>query len=121
MTIDDTGPIPDTGLSNAEEPSNKVKTPSGKKVFVLCPVSLHRALSNSFFQTPEKRPEVRILEYSQVPGITISSRFQKFLSSKKAKTDHLNSQGQQNRSCELFYYLIFARSLKIFQISSEYV
>lgn len=102
MSIDDTGTIPDpaTGSSNAEEASNKAKASSNKKVPLQFQFSTLPRANTIRFKTPEKRPEVRLLEYSQVPGITITPRFQKFLSSKKVKTDHLNSQVQQSRPCK---------------------
>ena len=62
-------------------------------------------------QAPEPRPEVRFLEYSEIPGITINRRLLKFQkvasSAKKAKIDHMNSGGRSNfRSCMVSFLLI---------------
>ena len=78
---------------NGEESPKKGKFRDNKKV---CPhVGHHHSFTpcGSLSQVPEKRPEVRFLEVSEIPGITIGSRFQKVLSAKKQKTDHLNSSG----------------------------
>jgi hypothetical protein len=78
-------PVP----GNAEDPSKKGKANQGKKVCTCAPHVLDTNCRNST-QTPEKRPEVRFLEVSEIPGITISPRFQKYLNIKRIKTDHPN-------------------------------
>lgn len=48
------------------------------------PITPHHPENSS--QVPEKRPEVRFIDFPEVPGIIIGPRFQKFL--KKMKVDH---------------------------------
>jgi hypothetical protein len=85
---------------STEDSSKKGKAKEIKKVsscFLFHRVSNHQLL---FFQTPEKRPEVRFIEVSEIPGITISPRFQKYLTIKKFKADHPSHPPQENRSSE---------------------
>jgi hypothetical protein len=101
MTVDnDTAPssAPVT-LGNSEESSKKGKAREIKKVssYLFIILSL---FVNFLLQTPEKRPEVRFLEVSAIPGITINPRFQKYLSIKKIKLDHLNGSSLETRSSE---------------------
>jgi hypothetical protein len=65
----------------------KVKARKLKRlVFPLFLLTLIIPIQFLSFQAVEKRPEVRLLDYNSVPGITISPRFQKFF--KKTKLDH---------------------------------
>jgi hypothetical protein len=83
---------------NSEDLPRKGKFREGKKV---CPCSPHSAVNNchdTSSQVAEKRPEVRFLEVSEIPGIIISPRFQRYMSGKRIKTDHLNGPSQEVRS-----------------------
>lgn len=84
--------------SAADDPSKKGKAKEGKKVCSCAPHILVNNCRGPLSQVPEKRPEVRFIEVSDIPGITISSRFQKYLSAKRIKVDHPNGSSQDTRS-----------------------
>jgi hypothetical protein len=103
MNVDDEGKDASgsnqaTGVSTpavegpVQDASNKGKETSVKKVFSLSFISFFSCLT-FLFQTLEKRPEVILLEYYEVPGITIDDNFlfaQKLVSNaKRIKTEHL--------------------------------
>jgi hypothetical protein len=89
---------PLSGSGNGEDSPKKGKLREGKKV---CSYTSHLLVTDCrgiFPQIPEKRPEVRFLEVSEIPGINISPRFQRYLTAKKIKTDHPNGLSQESRS-----------------------
>lgn len=84
---------PVTGEAPFLDSSSKGKEPSVKKVRPFAfSVTLLFSLT-SLFQTAEKRPEVIMIEYYEVPGMTIDDNFlfaQKLVSNaKRLKTEHL--------------------------------
>lgn len=91
MVIDDDPPAPSP---NNADSSKKSKSLSKKVLFHSYPsefFSYYRSSLHSH-KVPEKRPEVRLLEYHEVPGILLGSKYylvQKVLTaaSKRPKLD----------------------------------
>lgn len=84
---------PVTGEAPLPDSPSKGKEPSVKKVRPLHFLLLSSFSLTSLFQTAEKRPEVIMLEYYEVPGMTVDDNFlfaQKLVSNaKRLKTEHL--------------------------------
>ena len=124
MVIDDGGPeasTPGPTTSNVStfnsDPSKKSKAPIPKKV---CLIFLYSSQFESsliiLMQAFEKRPEVRLLEYDQVPGISFGPELtsaQRIVNFKRAKTEHPSAASGKTF---LFAFLI---SLSHFRFSSE--
>ena len=92
MVLDPEASAPNQVTANSPEAVQKAKGSPTKRVcspIDFCPLFL----SQIFVQTPEKRPEVRLLEYYEIPNIIIGPRLfyaQKLIANaKRAKTSHL--------------------------------
>jgi hypothetical protein len=106
MNIDEdlkevSGPGTTTGVSTpvigeapVPDPFYKSKEPSVKKVCPLYSNSSFPFILLCLFQISEKRPEVIMIEYYEVPGMTVDDHFlfaQKLASNaKRLKTEHLS-------------------------------
>ena len=97
MTVDnDSAPSSAPVASGStEDSSKKGKVKEVKKVSSCFSFLSSYDRQLQLFQTPEKRPEVRFIEVSEIPGITISPRFQKYLTIKKFKADHPSHPPQE--------------------------
>jgi hypothetical protein len=73
---------------------------------------------NFIRQAPEKRPEVKVLEFCELPGISLSSltrRLQKFVpaTGKRLKTEHLALIPARSTGKSSFLVLQFPFSMSI--------
>lgn len=124
MVIDiDMTSTPSTSLpSNSEESSKKGKAKEPKEIKKVRHPTTYPLVYSCYDDPPpiflddpvfpiesqEARAEVRLLEYSDIPGITKNRRLAHFqrvaASAKKAKTNHLNSGRSTYRSSTVFYF-----------------
>jgi hypothetical protein len=128
MVINIDAPMPlinESSSANCTESAKKSKGKDTKKVYSLSPCDFldphRRALP---FQSSERRPEVRFLEYANIPGITQDKRLAKFqklaFNSKKLKAEHLGAfNGKHSfRPCTLVFHLRIPRNLNLLYTGS---